>query len=81
MIATNPLKKFLNLFPKQKRYYGRIISKTGNTIAVELLQGGMMKIVSSSTIDINNYVWLENRNDTWEIIAAPQFLNFYIVEV
>ena len=81
MNATNPLKKFLNLFPKQKRYYGRIISKTGDTVAIELLQGGIMKIVSSSSISINSYVWLENHNDTWQIIAAPQFLNFYIVEV
>lgn len=72
----NLYSEFQKLFPAQRKYYGKIISITGDSLAVEIIGGGLIFVTNleyATTFNVNDSVWMEKNDLQWILTSAPAF--------
>lgn len=67
----NLYRRFIALFPAPAMEYGQVISSTGDTVTVELHQGGLLTVPTTETWAAESWVWIRRDLGVWSLSAAP----------
>ncbi len=71
MAELNLYRRFIALFPVPAVEYGQVISSTGDTVTVELFQGGLLTVPSTEAWAAESWVWVRRDQGVWSLSAAP----------
>jgi len=71
MAELNLYRRFLALFPAPAVEYGQVVSSTGDTVTVQLFQGGLLTVPSSEPWSADAWVWIRRDQGVWTLSAAP----------
>lgn len=71
MAELNLYKRFTALFAAPPLEYGQVVSSTGDSVTVELHQGGLLTVPSTEVWIAESWVWVRRDQGVWSLSAAP----------
>lgn len=72
MADLNLYKRFTALFAAPPVQYGRVVSSSGDTVTVQLFQGGLLTVPSATAWAADTWVWVRRDQGVWSLSAAPE---------
>ncbi len=71
MADLNLYKRFTALFPAPAVEYGRVVSSSGDTVTVQLFQGGVLSVPTGEAWAAGAWVWVRRDSSGWSMSSAP----------
>lgn len=72
MAELNLYRRFRALFAAPPVQYGRVVSSSGDTVTVQLFQGGLLSVPTGETWAAGAWVWVRRDQGVWSLSSAPE---------